>query len=223
MQLSFPCSGRQPNPPLLLPSTSLSIPSACLFPSIETHLLHQRSGPILNIPRVTETNSVERVVCECSFGLAAPDCCLPPLASPTGCIYHLITNTTASSVPSSSKWQLQSLQFAASCLAIPPTKKFSSSKPAQNYRWPQLNDIDDDLYLHPEFGHSLCVTSSLQHEELVSPPAPIFVIGIHRLMSLDFSVILICPLMVCKFYFKPPFSVYVHFVHALHTRSCCLS
>ena len=103
LQLSFPCSGRQPNPHLLPPSTSLSIPSACLSPSMETHLLHQGSGPILKIPRDTETNSAEGVVHECSFGLAAPDCHLPPLASPTGCIYHLITNAMASAVPSSSK------------------------------------------------------------------------------------------------------------------------
>ena len=79
-------------------------------------------------------------------------------------------------------------------------KKFHSSKPVQNYHWPQLGDIDDDLYLHPEFSHSLRVTSPLRHEKLVvSPPTPIFVVGIHRSMSLNFSMILICPLMVCKF------------------------
>ena len=101
LQLSFPCSGRQPDPPLPLPSTPLAIPPACLSPAMEVHLLHQRSGPVLTIPHVTETNSADGVVRECSFGLAAPDCHLPPITScsPTGCIYTLISDATASSAP----------------------------------------------------------------------------------------------------------------------------
>ena len=78
----------------------------------------------------------------------------------------------------------------------------------QNYHWSQLKDIDDDLYLHPELGCSLRVTSPLHHEELVVSPAPIFVVGIRRSTSPSFSVILICLLMVCKFYFKFLLSVY---------------
>ena len=40
----------------------------------------------------------------------------------------------------------------------------------QNYHWPLLDDVDDDLYLHPELGRSLRMTSPLRHEEMVVSP-----------------------------------------------------
>ena len=58
----------------------------------------------------------------------------------------------------------------------PSHKKFYSSKPVQNYHWPQLDNIDDDLYLHSEFGGSLHVTFPLGHKELVMSPLS----NIHR-------------------------------------------
>ena len=83
--LLFKCLLRRPDPVLDLPPSPVIAPPSVLSLTLETHFIHQASGPILQIPHVIETNSAFGEACHCSYGLEHPCCVLPPLVdcSPT--------------------------------------------------------------------------------------------------------------------------------------------
>ena len=59
--------------------SSVIVPTYVLSPALDTHLIHQASGPVGCILQVIETNSSLGVTRLCSYGLEWLDCTLPPL------------------------------------------------------------------------------------------------------------------------------------------------
>ena len=92
--LLLQCPSRRPDPVLVLPPSPVIVPPSVLSPSLETHFIHQASGPILEIPHVIETDSAFGVARQCSYGLEHPGCVLPPLVdcSPSGSIYTIVAD-----------------------------------------------------------------------------------------------------------------------------------
>ena len=107
LRLQFPLG--RPDPVLPLPLSPVIVPPSVLSPALETHFIHQASGPIRQIPQVIETNSALGVACKCSYSLERPGCALPPLddCSPSGSIYTIAADLIFAN-SCSSGWQLTS-------------------------------------------------------------------------------------------------------------------